>query len=245
MAFDRHTGKRGARRADVDDGARRPLPALIGAVSSASRRVRAGFDASAARSLHVAAVSGLWNVLLGIGKIASGALALSIFACVNGLYTLGMGAARLVTATGATRAGAGSTRRYARWAGIALMAASALYVAYAMWTYVHPVTARYSKMAALAIATFTFAEIGLNGKNLVQTRGAKGAIEKALRIIGLASSIIALGLTQEAILSFQGGGHDPAVNAYIRCLTGSVAFALGMYIVLRTRATAPKANGWR
>lgn len=52
---------------------------------------------------------------------------------MNGLYTVGMGASRLITATGAVRAGSGSSRRYARIAGIMLMTASVCYVIYASW----------------------------------------------------------------------------------------------------------------
>ena len=211
----------------------------------ASRRVRSDFDASTARSLHMAVASGSYNAVLGLGKIVSGAIGLSVFACVNGLYTVCMGVARLSTARGAAQGGAASSRRHAHVAGVMLTSASVLYMMYAGWTYFHPASSYYPKPVALAIATFTFVEIALNIKSLVQTRGSTSAVVKAIRIIGMASSIITLALTQEAILSFQGAGHDPAVNAYIRCLTGLAAAILGAYVIVRTRPGAPETNGWR
>lgn len=193
----------------------------------------------------MAAALGAWHTLLGIGKIVSGALGMSVFACANGLYTVCMGASRLVTATGATRGGSGSSRRYVRIAGIMLMAASVLYAAYAAWTSRHPSPGDYPRIAALAIVAFTLVEIGLNIKDLVQTRGAKTAIEKAPRIIGLASSLIALSLTQDATLSVLGIAYSPVIDARMRCLTGLAAVLLGLHVVLRTRPSSPAAGGWR
>lgn len=66
---------------------------------------------------------------------------------------------------------------------------------------------------------------------------------KAIRIIGVATSVITLALTQEAILSFQGADHDPAVNAYVRCLTGGIAALLGVYVIVRARPGGP-TKGW-
>lgn len=212
----------------------------------ASGRVRADFDASTARTFHLTVVTGGGNVLLGLGKIVSGAISLSVFACVNGLYTVCMVLARLSAVGGAAREGGyGSTRRFAHAAGIMLLVASVLYCMYAGWSYFHPTTSHYSKYVAIAIAAFTFVEIGLNMRSLVQTRGTTSAVAKAIRVIGVATSVITLALTQEAILSFQGARHDPSVNAFVRLLTGGIAAVLGVYVIARTRPGAPEGNGWR
>lgn len=218
---------------------------LLDTALDAGERVRKDFDPSTVRALYLATVLGIWHAFIGLGKVISGLLGRSIFVCVNGLYTAGMGASRLITATGAARAGSGSSRSYARIAGIILTTARAFYVIYASWTLFHPSTRDYPRTAALAIVVFTFVEIGLNIRHLVQTRGAKTAIEKALRIISLASSLIALSLTQEAILSVLGLGHNPTVDACIRCLAGLLAVALGVSIVVRTRQGAPVEKGWK
>ena len=207
-------------------------------------KVRKDYDASTARALYLATVLGAWHTVIGIGKIVSGVLGTSLFTCVNGLYTLFMGASRLVTATGAVRAGSGSSRRYARIAGAMLTVASLLYVAYATWSFFNP-SRVYQKPAAFAIVAFTFLEIGLNIRHLIQTRGAKTAIEKALRIISLASSLIALSLAQEAFLALLGFPHNPTADACIRCLAGLIAASLGAYVVVRARPGSSTAHGWK
>ena len=210
-----------------------------------SEQIRAGFDASTSRTLHLAVVSGAGNAFMGLGKIISGVLGLSVFACVNGFYTVCMAFARLSAAGGAARAGAeGLSRRFAFGAGAMLFVASILYLMYAGWSYFHPTVSHYPKYIAIAIATFTFVEIGLNIKSLVQTRKSTSAVAKAIRVIGVATSIITLALTQEAILSFQGAGHDPSVNAFVRLLTGGIAALLGLYVITRTRPGVPEGNGW-
>ncbi len=218
---------------------------LFDTARDANEKVRKDFDPSTVRALYLATVLGIWHTLIGLGKVISGVLGMSIFVCVNGLYTVGMGASRLITATGAVRAGSGSSRRYARIAGIMLTTASVCYVIYASWALFYPSMRNYPRTAAFAIVVFTFVEIGLNVMHLIQTRGAKTAIEKALRIISLASSLIALSLTQEAILSVLGIGHNPTVDACIRCMAGLIAVALGVSIVVRTRSGAPVAKGWK
>ena len=222
---------------------RRAQDVLRDAVA-AGENVRKNYDASTARALYLATVLGAWHAVIGIGKIVSGVLGTSLFACVNGLYTLFMGASRLVTATGAVRGGSGSSRRYARVAGIMLTVASLFYVAYAAWSFFHP-SREYQRTAAFAIVAFTFLEIGLNVRHLIQTRGAKTAIEKALRIISLASSLIALSLTQEAFLSLLGFPHSPTADACIRCLAGLIAASLGAHVVLRARPGSSTAHGWK
>lgn len=212
----------------------------------ASDQIRSGFDASTSRTLHMAVVSGIGNAAMGLGKILSGLLSLSVFACVNGLYTVCMAFARLSAAGGAARAGGtGSSRRFAYAAGVMLFSASVLYLMYAGWSYFHPTVSHYPKYVAIAIAAFTFAEIGLNIKSLVQTRKTTSAVAKAIRVIGVATSVITLALTQEAILSFQGAGHDPSVNAFVRLLTGGIAALLGLYVISRTRPGAPERAGWQ
>ena len=245
MLFGKARGnKRAGHSVRGSHAADRPARAVLRDAVTAGKKVRADYDASTARALYLATVLGAWHTVIGLGKIVSGALSMSIFTCVNGLYTVFMGASRLVTATGATHAGSSSSRRYARIAGVMLTAASLLYLAYAAWSFFHP-SRVYPKTAAFAIVAFTFVEIGLNIRHLIQTRGAKTAIEKALRIISLASSLIAVSLTQEAVLSVLGMGHDPTVDACIRCLAGLIAALLGAYVVARTRSGAPVAKGWR
>ena len=108
---------------------RHPLKQGIDFLRSGSGQIRRAYNASASRTLHLAGISGAGNLLLGLGKIASGILSLSVFVCVNGLYTLGMVLARYCALAGAVRTqDAKKQYGYYRRAGRILIAASLLYM---------------------------------------------------------------------------------------------------------------------
>ena len=46
---------------------------------------------SDSRSLHITGATGSFSVLLGLGKIISGLLSFSVFACINGIRTFIIG----------------------------------------------------------------------------------------------------------------------------------------------------------
>lgn len=206
-------------------------------LKESSRTITEQYNAATSRSLHMAGISGAGNVLLGMGKIISGILSLSIFVCVNGGYTLGMVLARYCALAGVIRAKDRKAQyQYYRFSGIILIAASVLYMAYSGWSYFHPKYTAYPKYIALAIATFTFVEIGLNIRGVLVNRKNKTPLLHALKTINLATSLISLVLTQSAILSIaQGGYHNPASNALLGLLTGACAVLLGVFMVWRIR----------
>lgn len=197
--------------------------------------IRSRYSAADRRSLYMAGVSGAVNLFLALGKIVSGILSLSMFVCVNGGYTLGM-----VLARGCALAGLlypdnqQKQYRHYRYAGAVLLAGSLLYLVYSGWAYFHPKYTAYPKSLALAIATFTFTEIGLNVRGILIYRKKRTPLLHALKTINLATSLITLVLTQSAILSFSHGGyHDPSSNALLGLLTGTCAALLGVFMLWR------------
>ncbi len=215
---------------------------------SSSRELRQNYDATVARTLHLAGISGAGNTVLGLGKILSGVLSLSVFVCINGGYTLGMVIARSCALAGFLRAKDLKDQcRYYRLSGVILILASLLYLSYSGWAYYHPKYTAYPKSIALAIATFTFVEIGLNIYGVVSNRKKSTPLLHALKTINLAASLISLVLTQSAILSIaQGGYHDPSSNALLGALLGACAALLGVFMLWRIRwieAEQPNERG--
>ena len=202
---------------------------------SNSRAIHRAYGASDSRTLHLAGISGVGNILLGLGKIASGILSLSVFVCINGLYTLGMVLARYCALAGAIRTqDPGQQYGYYRRSGMILIAASLLYICYSVWSFFHPKEVSYHMYVALAIATFTFAEIGVNLYGMIANRKNRTPLLHAIKTINLAAALISLVLTQSAILSFAGGeDHDPAVNALMGILSGTCAALLGVFMLWR------------
>lgn len=223
---------------------RSPFKKSVDFVMAGSREIQTGYGASNSRILHLAGLSGLGNILLALFKIASGALARSIFTCVNGFYTLGMVLARYCALAGVVKTKHISAQyRYYRWSGIILIAASCLYIAYSIRSYFHPTYTAYHPYIAMGIATVTFVEIGLNLRGVLVFRRERSPLLHALKTINLAASLISLVLTQAALLSFAGGGyHDPTVNGILGALMGACAVLLGVYMLRRMRRITDKSD---
>ena len=200
-----------------------------------SRAIHRAYGASASRTLHLAGISGVCSILLGLGKIVSGVLSLSVFVCINGLYTLGMVLARYCALAGAIRTQDPHQQYvYYRRSGKILIAASLLYISYSAWSFFHPKWVSYHMYVALAIATFTFTEIGMNLYGMIANRKNRTPLLHAIKTINLAASLVSLVLTQSAILSFAGGeSHDPSVNALMGLFSGTCAVLLGIYMLWR------------
>lgn len=216
---------------------KKPLKRSVQYLKSSSREIRAQYSAANSRSLHLTGISGVGNLLLGLGKIISGALSMSVFVCVNGCYTLGMVLARYCALAGVLRGKDEKTQyRFYRRSGMVLIGASLLYMVYSGWAYYHPKQVVYHEYIALAIATFTFTEIGLNLRGVIVNRNNRTPLLHAIKTINLAASLVSLVLTQSAILAFAGDGdHDPSVNALLGLTMGASAALLGVYMLRRIR----------
>ncbi len=203
-------------------------------IGDGSQRIRENYNASDSRSLHITGAAGAFSMLLGLGKIISGALSLSVFACMNGCYTLGMTAARYCALAGTVRSKERKNQYfYYRLAGAVMVAASLLYVTYSLWTIRHPKTVNYGKITAITIATITFTEIGVNVWGVIKYRKYHSPLLHALKIISLGTSLISLVLTQSAILAFADEAQDPSVNGFLGTVTGICAALLGVYMIRR------------
>ena len=199
-----------------------------------SRAIHRAYGASASRTLHLAGISGVCSILLGLGKIVSGVLSLSVFVCINGLYTLGMVLARYCALAGAIRTQDPHQQYvYYRRSGKILIAASLLYISYSAWSFFHPKWVSYHMYVALAIATFTFTEIGMNLYGMIANRKNRTPLLHAIKTINLAASLVSLVVTQSAILAFAGQGYNPAVNALMGMFSGTCAVLLGGFMLWR------------
>ncbi len=198
---------------------------------------------SDSRSLHITGATGSFSVLLGLGKIISGLLSFSVFACMNGCYTLGMALARYCALAGLLQKNKErDSYFYYRLSGIIMVIASLLYVIYSLWTIWHPKMVYYGEIIAITIAAITFTEIGINLQGVLKYRKAKLPVIHAIKTINLGTSLISLVLTQAAILSFADENQNPFVNGILGSLMGGVAALLGCYLVWRIGKMKEKKN---
>jgi hypothetical protein len=211
----------------------------LDALARASRAISSQRTEASSRSLHLAALSTTGNAAIGIVKVLLGLLALSAFACVNGLYTIALVAARACALSGSVRDDKAKVTRRCLWAAWLLLLASLLYLAYSGWAFVHPASFGFGKYMAITIAAVTFFEIGSNIYGLAATKGGDDLPLHVIRAIGLATSLVSLVLTQTALLSIGGtGSHDLSSSALLGLLVGSAAAAIAIFEIVKCRQTA-------
>ncbi|WP_455715262.1 hypothetical protein [Anaerosporobacter sp.] len=199
---------------------------------SSNKKIRKVYHFFSKRSLHITGAVGAFSILLGLGKIISGIFSLSIFVCMSGCYTLGMAVARYCAIVGKVRSEERKNQYfYYRLAGMIMIIASLLYVAYSIWTIYNPKEVNYGEIAAITIATITFTEIGVNLYGVMKYRKGHSPFLHALKTISLGTSLISLVLTQAAILAFAADIQKPSVNGLLGAIMGTCAALLGFYMI--------------
>jgi putative uncharacterized protein (fragment) len=174
-------------------------------------------------SLHLTGAACIGNFVVGTGKLIMGLIFLSFFTCVSAFYTYGMVVAKICVLKGM---GQDRKKQYAhyRLTGIILMAASVLYAIYAARLLWYPEVTDYERDVALAIATFTFTEIGLNIRGVAVESKNQELLYHALKMVNLASALTSLVLTQTALLAFT---HKGAANYNASFYNGAIGLLMG------------------
>jgi hypothetical protein len=166
------------------------------------------------RIARFAKLSVLCNTALALGKIGMGVYSLSVFLCINGLYTLGLALARIISLRGYYKQ---EEHRAYFYTGITILVSALLYMLYCVKLLTDGQNnIQYTEIVALAIATVTFTEIGIAVHGVITARRSKKPFVEALKLTNFVSSLISLVLTQTAIMSFTYSG------------TGSITFYCGV-----------------
>jgi hypothetical protein len=211
---------------------------LRSAAQSIQTKITDVFGTEHERVVKMTRASGTANLVVGVGKLVMGIASLSLFTCVSALYTFGMVIAKSFALAGILKAKNKQEQyHYYFMSGIILVLTSLLFIAYSVRLFLHPATNVYSVYAALTIATFTFAELGINIRGIIVERHNHMPLFHAIKMINLASSLICLVLTQTAILSFTDTQIDlhPTANGLIGIVMGAAATIIGIAMIVRIR----------
>ncbi len=203
-----------------------------------SRAIRRGRTRAESLSLHLTALSTAGLIVVGIVKVVLGVIALSVFACVNGFYTLAMVGARALVLAGSVSAHRATTAQRCLYSAWGLGLAGVLYMAYSLWAYHHPSTVTLpTKWVGIGIATVTFIEIGVNVRGLLVSRGRRDLPLHVSKAINLSASLVALVLTQAMLLSIsqETDPHDPAVSALLGTIVAALTMLIALYEVHKAR----------
>lgn len=190
-------------------------------------------DRSRTVKLTGAACAG--SLLIAVGKLIMGIAFLSVFTCINAFYSMGMVLAKACLLKGILEEGERMQVNFrCRQAAVILILSSLLYMIYSLRLFWMPVVDQYHPYAGIAIAAFTFFELGINIRGIVINRHRHLRLFWALRMISFASSLICLVLTQTAILAFTNPGIDhSSANALIGLLMGAAAALIGVGMLFR------------
>jgi hypothetical protein len=190
------------------------------------------------RSLHMTGAAATVSTFIAIGKLVMGIMSLSLFTCVNALYSFGMIGAKIITLTGIRKAqDKRELYQYYFWAGAVLIVSSLLYIIYSIRLFFSPITSSFHMYVAIGIAAVTFTEIVVNVRGVLITRKNHTILINAIKMINLSSSLIALVLTQTALLSFTNKEADlfeiSKANGEIGVLMGTAATLIGIYMICK------------
>ncbi len=202
--------------------------------------IKTQYGSKISRSLHITGAAITISIFIVTGKLIMGMLSLSFFACANAFYSIGMIGAKSIALTGIRKACDKSKQyQYYLCSGTVLIFSSLLYILYSIRLFYSPMTGSYHMITALGIAAVTFTEVGLNIRGVIVTRHNTTLLIHAIKMINLSASLIALVLTQTALLSFTDNEADTVeisnANGIIGILMGTAAAVIGIYMIYRVK----------
>lgn len=198
------------------------------------------YGSKMSRSLYLTGAAVTAGTFIAIGKLIMGILSLSFFTCANAFYSFGMIGAKSIALTGIRKAQSIKEQyQYYIGSGVVLIVSSLLYIIYSIRLFFSPITSSYHMYVAIGIAAVTFAEIGLNIRGVIVTKHNHTILIHAIKMINLSASLIALVLTQTALLSFtiieaDSQGISKA-NGVIGVFMSTVATLIAIYMIYRVK----------
>ena len=186
------------------------------------------------RTLAVTSAACAGSAVAAAGKLLMSLASLSFFACVSAFYSFGMVVAKVFVLAGLLR---GKTREerlhYCKLSGWILVAASLMYMLYAIRLILNPAQDTYHLFVAIGIAAFTFAELGISLHGVAAERRRQPPFF-ALKTINLASALLSLVLTRQALLSLSQAAETTAWgNMIMGVLMSLTAMLLGANLIAR------------
>lgn len=190
---------------------------------------------NAIKSKHlISKVSMVKDYIFAAVKIIFGIFAGSYFFSVSGLYSVCTGLAKTSFFDGKEISGqlepespeyAANEYKHLTKMAFYILAGSIIYVVYMARLFFFPSNFYYGEVLAIAIAAVSFTELALA---IIHLKRAKGVLSSGLRCVNLTSALMAIVLTQVAILSF---AHDSDVSFY-NAVSGTAIGALCVIVAI-------------
>lgn len=175
----------------------------------------------------------IYHYGFGIIKVLLGIFTRSYFLVVSAFYSLCFGVAKTTYIRGVKLSDGDISKDYRYYAkvGWLIILGSFVYGLYMSRLFFIKQTASYGMTIGIAIAAISFTELILAIINLSKSRDL---LSSAVRKLSLASSFLAIALTQVAITSFADVGDSSFSNALTSVIFSALAMITGGYMVIKS-----------
>ena len=192
------------------------------------------------KTLYAVRVTLTKNLVWGILKFAFACATRSLLIGLSALSTALGGIARAFCFLGMRgRAGIATARKVNAVVAASLMLSGMFYAAYFLYILLSGYTFHYPLFVAIAIAFFSFFDLGVAARGMRKSRG-RGLLFKDIKIINLMGALTALVLTSIALLSGTAEGLENLhlINGGFGMGVGFVIFAVGLFMLFSPRVYA-------
>ena len=189
------------------------------------------FNAKIKQNNIVLLVLLVYNVVWAICKILFGAITASYFFCVSGVSTLLIGLTKQIYLKNYRADNVEQKRKKAISISVLLIASSLFFVFYMSKYFFLDETKNYGTILSIAIATFSFVELGISIYNFVKAKKSNDILLQSLKGCSLASSCFAIALTQVALLSATNTNAN-LFNGIIGVVMGVFSALIGIYLLV-------------
>ena len=169
----------------------------------------------------------LYNFFWGVFKVFVGIFRATYFFCVSGGTTLLIGTTKVIFHRHIDNDNEDIKIKKAKIISVLLMIVGMLFTIYMVKYFFYPDEHVFSTISSIALAAFSFGELGVAIYNIFKERKSSDPMMFALRSCNLVSALFAIVLTQIALLSAQ--GQQMAVgNGISGVVFGALAIIVGI-----------------
>lgn len=185
-----------------------------------------------AKHINVLLISVIYNFVWAVCKIIFGVFSGLYFFCVSGASTLLFGFTKQLYLKNhklddhAEKLGKSIT------IAILLIISSALFTFYMARLFFIDDTKQYGLILSIAIAAFSFAELGLSIYHFTKAKRTDDILLQTFRGCNLASSCFAIVLTQVALLSATESANN-MLNGLTGVILGGFSVLIGVYLLIQ------------
>lgn len=180
---------------------------------------------------YVVLINMIYNFIWSIAKIIFGIFSTMYFFCLSGVITLLIGYVKNIFYRHFEHEDESLKIDKSKVIGILLIIIGALFIGYMSKLFIWPEQSRYGMTVSIAIAAFSFGELGIAIFNIVRAKKSDDVLLWSLRNCNLASALFAITLTQTAILSAQ-AIEASTYNAITGIVAGGATMIIGLVVLI-------------